>query len=242
MALKELLELLAAAFAVIAGLYATIEFVKKHRGLKLFWGGAAVCLLGVVVLLCLKFDVVRFKEADPSSNKGPEGQADDGQRENKQGKGAEKKQVSSVTEKRRGKEDKAPGKDTGKPPEEKHAGETKKVSPVKPETTGASAVKPASTQVVVLMPKRAPRGDGFILRVRVEVKAPGTGTPQGAVTFFVDGAEVRPNSPLEDGMAEAAEAVDLEKGRHVITARFQPSDDSPHFLASKSEPLEFEVK
>lgn len=81
-------------------------------------------------------------------------------------------------------------------------------------------VNPANSNVAVTTsPNPAVTGQGFTITANVTAVAPGTGTPTGTVTFYVDGLPVCTAVVLASGQA-TCNAPGMPAGNHVVTATY----------------------
>jgi hypothetical protein len=77
---------------------------------------------------------------------------------------------------------------------------------------------------VRVTPSGARAGEGLILRAKVTAEAPGAGTPDGTVQFFVDGAAVGSPRVLANGRAHLSLPEGVSAGGHVFRAVYAGSD------------------
>ncbi len=84
----------------------------------------------------------------------------------------------------------------------------------------AQTVNPANSVVTVsTSPNPAVTGQGFTITANVTPAAPGSGTPTGTVTFYVDGVPVCTAVVLASGQA-TCNAPGMPAGNHVVTATY----------------------
>ncbi|HEX4936770.1 MAG TPA: Ig-like domain-containing protein, partial [Gemmatimonadaceae bacterium] len=84
-----------------------------------------------------------------------------------------------------------------------------------PNTTAIPTVTTATAT-----PNPVQRNATTRLTASVAYKAPATGTVTGLVVFSVDGVDVGPPVPLQNGVAQFDYQASLAAGRHALSVRF----------------------
>lgn len=96
----------------------------------------------------------------------------------------------------------------------------------------------ATTTTVSSSPSPSVVGQSVTLHAEVAPVSPATGTPEGAVQFFVDGDPAGVFAALDNGVAEIQVST-LAVGDHTITAKYLSGDIN--FITSTSDPITQQV-
>jgi hypothetical protein len=95
-----------------------------------------------------------------------------------------------------------------------------------------------TTTTVTSSPNPSVVGQSVTLHAEVTPVSPATGTPEGAIQFFIDGSPAGVFAQLDDGRAEL-EISTFTVGDHTVTAKYLSGD--ANFITSTSDPITQQV-